>query len=439
MVDVVRADGAAEQPLQQIVLLVRALRRREHREAVGSVRVAELEHLRGREIERLVPCGLAERLVPTWRRGHTIARVAQRLVEQRELLEGIELRAALVRLRLLFDDHPRTVAASPLRDLLRRGLPRPLSVALLPSLADERLREPVAMHREIETETPLHARRPDVGRGLLDPRAAHPLNVVAAHLEIDLAADAAVRAHAAHLAHRLAQRLRAHLGERDDVVDRAGGAYAHALAAPRASRVIRVTICADDDLRVLAAIAGLEHAHHLNVLARANAARAQDARRHVVLDERVAFALVSGAQPEGRALVRGHVVSAHVFLELVARASHGDLFHRVALEEHAEHGPAVLDGGVRLGGDFLSVGRLRRARGDELGRAFDGDEADAAVADDGELRIPAQRRHLETQRAGGLENGGALRHRDFTSVDCKRRHVGRSLSDFGSGHALPSL
>src|SRR5512140_2918097 len=127
------------------------------------------------------------------------------------------------------------------------------------------------MHREVETEAALHARRPDVRRRLLDPRASHALDVVAAHLEIDLASDTAIGTHTSHLAHGLTERLGAHLGERDDVVDRAGGAHAHALSAPRASRMLRIPIRAHDDLGVLTAKACLEHAHDLDVLARAHA------------------------------------------------------------------------------------------------------------------------------------------------------------------------
>src|SRR3989454_10835608 len=102
---------------------------------------------------------------------------------------------------------------------------------------------------------------------------------------------------------------------------RARRAYAHTLAAPRAARLVRVAARAHDDLGVLAPLAHVEHADHLDVLARPHAARAQDAGAHVVSDHRVAGPLVSVAQdevalPEGR----GNDPVAHdVLLELVAR------------------------------------------------------------------------------------------------------------------------
>ena len=289
------------------------------------------------------------------------------------------------------------------------------------------------MHREIESEASLHARGSNVRGRLFYPGTLHALDVVAAHLEIELAADGAVRAHAAHLPHRLTQRLRPHLREWDDVVDRAGGAHAHAFAAPGAPGVLGIPVRADDDLGVLAAKAGLEHADHLNVLARAHAARAQNTRGHVVLNERIALAFVALAQAKRRTLIGGHVVAPHVFLELVARTARRNLFNRIPLEEHAEHGLTSLHGRVRFGGDLLTVRCLRGARRDELGCAFDRDETNAAVADDRKLRVPAQRWHRDAHRAGSLEDRGAFRHRHFTSVDRERGHIGRSLEGHRTG------
>src|SRR3989449_5735333 len=50
------------------------------------------------------------------------------------------------------------------------------------------------------------------------------------------------------------------------------------------SRLVGIAVRPDDDLDVLAALGHVEHPHHLDVLARPHAARAQDAGAHVVAD-----------------------------------------------------------------------------------------------------------------------------------------------------------
>src|SRR5437773_709414 len=104
--------------------------------------------------------------------------------------------------------------------------------------------------------------------------------------------------------------------------DRARRAYAHTLAAPGAPRLVRVAVRADDDLGVLAPLAHVEHADHLNVLACPHAARAQNTGRHVVPDHRVAGPLVPMAQDEV-ALPEGggnDPIPQDVLLELVERS-----------------------------------------------------------------------------------------------------------------------
>src|SRR3989454_9102710 len=134
---------------------------------------------------------------------------------------------------------------------------------------------------------------------------------------------------------------------------RARRAYPHTLAAPRAARLVRVAVRAHDDLGVLTPLAHVQHADHLDVLARPYAARAQDARAHVVPDHRVAGPLVAMAQhevalPEGR----GTDPIAHdVLLELVASlrsasAAVPQVLTRIALEQQPEHALAGFDGGM---------------------------------------------------------------------------------------------
>ena len=84
--------------------------------------------------------------------------------------------------------------------------------------------------------------------------------------------------------------------ERENIVNRARGAYANALTAPCTACVLGITIGTDDDLRVVSAISDVKHANDLNVLACANAARAQNARGHVMLNDRIAIAFVAAAK-----------------------------------------------------------------------------------------------------------------------------------------------
>jgi hypothetical protein len=106
--------------------------------------------------------------------------------------------------------------------------------------------------------------------------------------------------------------------------------------------VFRIPIRADDDLRVIAAIGDVEHADDLNILACTNAPRAENARRHVVLNDRVAIALVAGAKRESRAPDRRNVVAMHEGFELVACTRGWNLFSGIALEEHREHALTIL-------------------------------------------------------------------------------------------------
>ena len=288
------------------------------------------------------------------------------------------------------------------------------------------------MLHEVGAEASLHAGGPDVGRVLLDPWRADVDDGVVLHLEVDLAPDATVGADAAHRAIRCRHVLRPHVlpdlavgradGHRDDVVDGAGGADAHALAAPGAPGVLGIAVGADNDLGMVAAVGDVEDADDLDVLAGADAARAEDAGAHVVPDDRVAVALVAGAERHAGPPDCGHVVAAHQLLELVAVSAVGNLVDRVALEQHGQDALPALDRGDGLGGHLHAVGRLRRAGGDELGIAFHRDEADAAVADGGELRIPAERRHVDLDRARGVENGPAVGNGNVVSVDDELRH-----------------
>src|SRR5439155_5620980 len=226
----------------------------------------------------------------------------------------------------------------------------------------------------------------------------------------DLAPHTAVRAHRPDHTVRTADALRGEALLRHHLEDRAGGADAHALAAPGAPGLVGVAVGADDDLGVLTPLAHVQDSHDLNVLAGAHAARAQHAGAHVVANHRVAGALVAVAQrqvaPSGR---RRHDTVAHdVALELVAgsgAAAVDQVVARIALEQQPQHAAPVLHGGVRLGLHHHAVRHLRRARRQELRLPLDRHQADAAVSHDGELGIPAQRGDVvDSGNPGGLED-----------------------------------
>src|ERR1043166_9468922 len=83
--DVVGAQRGAEHPHQDVVLLVAALGRREAGEGVAAALPLDAHQLLRRELQRLVPRGLAERLVPRRRRRHPVAQVQVQSLEQRQI------------------------------------------------------------------------------------------------------------------------------------------------------------------------------------------------------------------------------------------------------------------------------------------------------------------------------------------------------------------
>jgi hypothetical protein len=223
---------------------------------------------------------------------------------------------------------------------------------------------------EVDTEATLDTRRAHVRRVLLDPRAVDANHVGAANLEIELTAYATVRAHAADCARGLLHGVPRELRQRQHIVDGAGWADADALTTPRASGMLRIAICSDDDLGVIAAIRDIEHTHDLNVRACAHASRAEDARGHVVLDHRIASPIVAGAKRQPGAVLHTHGVMLHHPLELVLRALLCNVLGRISLEQHAEYGAPVLDRGMRLGRHFHPIGGGSGARCGELRPAF---------------------------------------------------------------------
>ena len=247
--------------------------------------------------------------------------------------------------------------------------PHPLLAVVHPALPDQRRHQPVPVHREVVPEPALHAGGALVRGGLLDPGRRHPHDLVALHLQIDLAADAAVGADRARHLVRRADRLGAEPLLGDELEDRARGADPDALAAPGAAGVVGIAVAADDDLGVLAPHADIEHPDLLDVLAGPHAAGAEDTGAHVVLDHDVAGTLVAGAERKLVVVADRDVVLGDVALELVAGPTATPVLQvlaRVALQQEAEHRPAILHGGLGLRLHHHPFGRRGGAGREEL-------------------------------------------------------------------------
>ena len=287
---------------------------------------------------------------------------------------------------------------------------------------------------EVVAEATLHARRPLIRGVELNVGGRHAGDLPAGDVQVDLAADAAIGADGAHDPLGGADLLVGEALQGQGLEDRASGTDAHALAAPRAAGLVGVAVGAHDDLRVLAAPRDIEHADHLDVDARPHAARAEDAGRHVVADHRIAGALVAAADRQIAAGERRRLdaVADYVLLELVARlraAAVAQMVARIALEQQAQHPAAVLDGGVGFGGHHHPVGHLGRACRQQLRLAFHGYEADAAIADDGELGIPAQRGDVDAGRARGVEDRRVGSGGERAAVDGEAGHRPVDIED----------
>ena len=253
-----------------------------------------------------------------------------------------------------------------------------------------------------------------------------------------MATDAAVRADGADDALGAADLGGSEALPRQCLEDGSGGAYAYALAAPRTARLVGIAVGTDDDLGVLAPPRHVENADHLDVGARPDAPRTQDAGGHVVADHRVAGPLVAAAQREVAAGERRGVdaVPRHVLLELVPGprpAAVAQMLGGIALEQQPQHTAAVLHGGVRLGRYHHAVGHFCRARRQELGLPVHGHETDATVAHDGQLGIPAQRGNLDARRAGGVEDRRVGVRSEGAAVDGEGGHRPVDIEDSSAG------
>ena len=100
---------------------------------------------------------------------------------------------------------------------------------------------------------------------------------------------------------------------------------------------------------------------------------------------------------------------------------------RVVGEQEFEHRPPAFFGLLVLGVDDHPFGHRCVAGDLELGILLHVDQADTAVAGDGESRVVAVARDEDAKLLGRLYHRAAVRALDFLAVDCQRRHAALSL------------
>ncbi len=83
--------------------------------------------------------------------------------------------------------------------------------------------------------------------------------------------------------------------------------------------------------------------------------------------------------------------------------------------------------------DKLAIAGRHGTGGDRLRRAFQFDQAHAAIAGHRQTVVIAKARHLDTGRFAGLQHRHAGVNRNFLAVDAKRGHGGSSGSGRGPG------
>jgi hypothetical protein len=190
--------------------------------------------------------------------------------------------------------------------------------------------------------------------------------------------------------------------------------------------MVRVPIATDDDPCVRAAFGDVENPDFLNVLAGSNAARAEDAPAHVMLDHDVAGAFI--ARPEREGVVRGDgdIVIHDVALEFVlgpCPAPIGQMVAGVALEKEFENGTATGDGLWTIGVHRHPIGRWCSACWEEFRIALDTHQADPAISHGRELGVPTQCRYLDAGATGGIQNAVTGCERNMLAVERQGPHT----------------
>ena len=390
VVDVVGAEAGPDQLLEEVGLLVGALRRSEAGDRAGTVAVVDRLEPGGGEIECLVPGRLAE------------------------------VRHDLV----VVDDAPGALA-------------------------------PAALALDVGRERGLRIRDPDQRRGqalfgggvvpaiaALDAQPALIAGLVAALGERDRAALLVdvVGQRAAHPAvradgvDRLELLARADRDVMDRLVDqRTGRARGDALAARHARRLAHRVVQVERDARRVALPGAADDVVALDVVARADAAVAEDAGVVVDADHRVRVVQPAPARLRQPLGVAGVVAAREVEQEVVPGGRlFGVLVGLVGHQQLGQHRALPLDLGA-AGGDLHAVLARAHARGREH-PAADVDGAHAADADRVVAFVVAQDRDLDAGLLGRREDRRAVRDRHFDAVDRAGDGRGIRLGRDGQGH-----
>ena len=389
-------EAGADQLLEEVGLLVGALRRAE----AGDRRRAALGmdglQPRGGQVERLLPRRLAE-----VRHDLVVVDEAARLLAPAALLAAhVRAQRALGVARLAADE--------------RRGQ----------ALLGERVVPAVAA---LDAQAALRAR---LGAALgVGDRLALVVDV-----EGQRAADAAVRAHRFDLAQLLARADR-------DAVDRlvgerAGRAGGHALPAGHARRLAHRVIQVERDARRVALARAADDVVALDVVAGAHAPVAEDARVVVDRDDGVRVVLPAALTALDLGLVLLDAVAAHEHQQLVVgrRQLLRVLVDRRLVDQQqlGELGAVALELG-RGGLDLHAVLAGADASGG-VDTGADVDDAHAADADRVVALVMAENGDLDPRVLRRLPDRRALRHGDLAAVD--RQADGADLGGGGSrdGH-----
>jgi hypothetical protein len=110
--------------------------------------------------------------------------------------------------------------------------------------------------------------------------------------------------------------------------------------------VIGIAIATDDDLGMRAALAHVEDADLLDLLAGPHAAGAENAERHVMLDHHIAGTFVTLPGSQRADVAHRDVVVDDVALEVVPRMlapAIREMLTRIALEQHLEDATTIRD------------------------------------------------------------------------------------------------
>src|ERR1700722_512696 len=418
VVHVVGVKSGADQLLEEVGLLVGALRGAEPGDRARAVLQVDLAEPARDQVQGLVPGCLTEV------RQHLgvvdeAARLAAALAAPALFLRVLR-RAGIVKAVLIVLAAARHVAAHVLRQ-------RALGVGLL--AADQRHGEPLRRGGVVPAVTALHA-QPAVAARLLAALGVGDRAPVAVHVVGQRAAHPAVRADRVDRV-ELALRPDRYVADRL-VGQRAGRAGGDALAAGHAGRAAHRVAQVERDVRAEALAAAPDDIVALDVVAGADAAVAQDAGVVVDRDDRAgqAHAAAGAARQPGfpvRARVaRGHAVAVGEFQQLVVGG--GDLLgvtlarRLVGQQQPGEHGAAALHlGGVRLDRHAALAGA--HTGGGERGRAHV-HHAHPAHADRVVPLVVAEHGDVDAGRLGGLPDRRSFRRGDLTAVDRERHGPG---------------